>query len=239
MEGKRKIVSAMKAERVHATPFLQDYTNLRSMGGYGPFQITWTAAKREQLAVSARRTEIYIAPVETRYLRPINQRLVAREHELLEKERPVNEMAERLRTEFARAFMQSPNPRYRVVQRPTEDSVILRLSLAELDATSVAGNVANTATSKMLGPLAAIPGRFTTGSIAIEGKLLDSHGHWLIFQFADRESDKTSYWSARDYTPYGHAYLAIAEWAQQFERVTRDPSWRTMEDSNPWRLKPW
>ena len=43
----------------------------------------------------------------------------------------------------------------------------------------------------------------------------------------------------RDFQPYGHAEVAIEEWARQFEEVTRNPRWREMGDSRAWTLMPW
>ena len=49
----------------------------------------------------------------------------------------------------------------------------------------------------------------------------------VIFQFADREKDKITLWSLRDFRPYRHSLVAIDEWARQFEKLTRTPNWET------------
>ncbi len=231
------------------TPFLEDFENMKDMDGDGPFLITWTAAPQEQREVSAGRTEIYIAPVETRYLRPISQSLAAGQHRRWKRQRPVAEIAEEIQAEFVAAFLESADPRYVVVSEPTADSVTLRLSLVELDPTSTSGNVVRKVGSALAGPITGIAGvatpasgvagMFTKGSIAIEGQLRDTAGGWLLLQFADREHDKMTLWTLRDFRPYGHAKVAIRDWARQFEELTRNPRWREMDDSTVWTLWPW
>ena len=231
------------------TPFLEDFENMKDMDGDGPFLITWTAATQEQRQASAARTEIYIAPVETRYLRPIGKKMAARQARRWNRKRPAAKYAAIIQSAFVGAFLESENPRYVVVTEPTADSVTLRLSLVELDPTSGTGNVVRKVGSAAAGPITGIMGvatpasgvmgAFTKGSIAIEGQLRDSEGGWLLLQFADREQDKMTFWTLRDFQPYGHAKVTIKDWAKQFEEVTRNPEWRDMGDSTVWTLWPW
>jgi len=235
-ETARRVV---KAKPTSLTPFLEDFENVERAGRGGPFHAAWVGATREQLAQSAKRTEIYIAPVETRYLRPIGKSLAAGQHAIWDKQRPVAQIATRIRTEFVAAFANSRDPRYVPVDASTRNSVTLRLSLVELDPTSVTGNAAKKAASFFVGPASAAASVLTKGSIAIEGQLRDTAGNWLLLQFADKEKDKITFWTLRDFRPYGHATVAIREWAEQFEELTRNPRWREMGDSRAWTLRPW
>ncbi len=234
-----RVRRAVKAKPTNLTPFLEDFENITLTEGRGPFHAYWLGASHEQILASSERTEIYVAPVETRYLRPIGKAMAARQHRRWGRGRPVDEVAEKIRAEFIAAFGRSASPRYVAVDQPGADSVTLRLSLVELDPTSVSGNVAKKAASVVLTPAAGAAGAFTKGSIAIEGQLRDSEGGWLLLQFADKEQDKMTFWTARDFKPYGHADVAIREWARQFEELTRNPRWREMDDARAWTLKPW
>ena len=49
-------------------------------------------------------------------------------------------------------------------------------------------------------------GFFTGGRIAIEGRLRDSTTQAIVMQFADREKDKATIYSARDYMALGHLH---------------------------------
>jgi hypothetical protein len=238
-ETTRKAKPIVKAKPTNLTPFLEDFENMTMTQGRGPFHAYWLGATHEQILQSSKRTEIYIAPVETQFLRPIGKAMAARQHKRWAKDRPVSQVATQIRAEFVSAFMSSANPRYVAVDSPTTDSVTLRLSLVELDPTSVTGNVAKKAASVVLTPAAGAAGGFTKGRIAIEGQLRDTEGNYLLLQFADREKDKMTFWTARDFKPYGHATVAIKEWAAQFEELTRNPRWREMGDSRAWTLRPW
>lgn len=219
--------------------FLDPSHEMEAMGKKSPFLLTWSNTQPEQLEISARRTEIYIAPVDMFYLRPIGTKLAGAQYRLLKKERPVQRISDEIRAEFIEAFERSAAPRYRVVDSPTPDSVTLQLALIELDPSSVTGNVVRKGASVVLTPAAAAGSVFTNGRVAIEGRLIDSTEKWSLFEFGDREKDKFSFWTLRDFKPYGHTRVAIREWAEQFEETTRNPNWREMGDARLWTIAPW
>jgi len=228
-----------KAKPAPLSGFVEDQRQVKLMDGDGPFHSTWTAASADQLSASKHHREIYIAPVDTRNLRPIAKGLAGWTHQRRDRREPVDEMAALIEREFSKAFQSNPKARYRVVPQPTNESVTLELALVELDPTSVSGNVGKKAATSLVTPAAMAAGRFTRGKIAIEGKLKDSTGGWLLFQFADREHDKMTFWNVQDFRPYGHTKIAIREWARQFEEITRRSDWQQMKDTRIFRLRPY
>ena len=151
----------------------------------------------------------------------------------------MEQLAGELRNAFVTAFQQNPAAHYRVVDKPTANSISLELCLVELNPTSVTGNVAKKAATFVVGPAAGLAGRWTKGSVAIEGKLVDSPTGWMLFQFADREQDKMTFWTLRDFKPYGHCRVTFQEWADQFEKLTRTPQWReNIKDASIFTLNP-
>jgi hypothetical protein len=48
-----------------------------------------------------------------------------------------------------------------------------------------------------------------------------------------------TFYTARDFQPYGHALVAMDEWAAQFEEFTRTFSDHMVEESSFITLKPW
>ena len=82
-------------------------------------------------------------------------------------------------------------------------------------------------------------GIFAKGNIAIEGKVTLSDTGLPVLQFADNEKDKVTLYTARDFQPYGHALVAMDEWAAQFEEFTRTFSDHMVEESSFITLKPW
>ena len=191
-----------------ATPLIE---TPRSPWHYAAF-----TSDRTTLGIAGQRRKLYIAPVETRALRPISKRLAGMEYMRLRPQQTL-EIAQALRTEFARAIAAAPGAPWQVVSRPAQDALMLELNLLELDPTSAKGNVTKTIVKYTVGPLASMGvGFFTGGRIAIEGRLRDGTTRAIVMQFADREKDKATIYNARDYMALGHSSRTIREWAEQF-----------------------
>ncbi len=203
-----------------------------------PFQKTWIT-KDEALEPATKKTNLFVAPVSLEHLRPVKKTLVRYEIEWGSIERREAEMADRLRNEFAKAFLRAPQPRYRIVQKPGPDTVTLEMAIVELNPTSPKGKAVKTAMKFVVGPVASLGGYFTKGNMAIEGKVRDSGSGRLLFQFADNEADKMTFYSLRDFKPYGHAVNAIKMWAGQFELMTRTAPEKVLPDSSSITLWPY
>ena len=181
-----------------------------------PWHYAAFTADRTTLGIAAQRRKIYIAPVEVRALRPISKRLASAEYSRLRPQQTA-EIAQALRTGFAHALANAPGTPWQLTTQPSRDALLLELNLLELDPTSARGNVAKTVAKFTVGPLASIGiGLFTGGRIAIEGRLREGTTRAIVMQFADREKDKSTLYSARDYMALGHSSRTIREWAEQF-----------------------
>ena len=233
------VKTTLEADPAEPSGFLDPSHQMETLGPRSPFHSAWTSASQEQRIESVGRTEIYIAPVNTRYLRPIQGKMSERQNNRWGGERPVERISNTIRSEFSEAFRKSKSPRYRLVDQPTPNSVTLELALVELDPSSVSGNAIRKTATLFAGPTPALASFLTNGQIAIEGRLTDTPNKWSLLEFADKEQDKLTFWTVRDFKPYGHSTVAIREWARQFEAATRDPSWREMGDARIWTLRPW
>ncbi len=231
----------LKAKPAAISKFLDQRTSMAPMRHRLPYHFVWTNPDPKLAAVVSRRMEIYIPSVELRYLRPVTKPLARWEikHGWI---RPrEEEIAQELRASFIEAFERSPQPRFRVVERPTKNCVVLQLALTELSPTSVKGNTVKLAAKFVVGPLSGVLGVFTKGNIAFEGKIsVPGVGNGASFlQFSDKEKDKMTLYSARDFQPYAHAKVAIKEWARQFEEFTRTTGIHKVKESSFITLKPW
>ena len=72
----------------------------------------------------------------------------------------------------------------------------------------------------------------------MEGKLRAGPRGPVLYQFADNESDKLTFYSVRDFRPYGHVRKSVQEWAAQFARLTRNPAGAKVRDATFWTLSP-
>lgn len=188
-----------------------------------PWHYAGFTADRTTLGIAAHRRRIYIAPVQTRDLRPISKKLASVEYTRLRPEQ-TREIAHALRTEFARALTANPGAPYQLALKPSKDALLLEMNLLELDPTSAKGNITKTVVKYTVGPLVSMGvGLFTGGRIAIEGRVRDGATRAILFQFADREKDKATIYSARDYMALGHSTRTVREWAEQFTAFIRNP----------------
>lgn len=219
----------LKARPVKLSPFFEQPKLAVDARKHLPFHTIWTtpdaAVMRDGLAAK----KIYIAPVELKYLRPVDGTMARKEIDW-GVQRQLPQVAWHLREEFAGAFRRSGQPRYQLVRSPGRDVLTLRLAIIELNPTSPKGNAVLTL-ARVMNPLAGFARYFTMGNMAIEGKVTTPGGR-VFFQFADKESDKLTLISARDYQPYGHAAHAMREWAEQFEKMTRSPAGMRVPDSS-------
>ena len=229
----------LHAKKAPLSPFIEQPHVMTPARDRVPFNLTWRNFNRDTQWRVTKKTEIYIAPVSLRYLRPVKQALVKKEIAEGLVKRDEKGVARVLRAKFANAFIHSPSPRYKLVMKPGPNSLTLELAITELNPTSARGNAVKTAAKFVVGPLAGIGGIFTKGNIAIEGKVRNSATGELIFQFADNEADKMTFYSVRDFKPYGHATIAMDEWAAQFEEYTRTMPNHRVHESKFFTLMPW
>jgi hypothetical protein len=230
-----------KAKPAPVSRFLDQRLSMQPIRHRLPFHFAWWNTDPEVQAAVSRATEIYIAPVDTRYLRPISKTLAAWEVRNGITRPGDEKIAYELRRCFQKAFWESPAPRFRLVNQPGPRSIILELAITELNPTSVQGNVVKTAAKFLVGPLSMPLGLFTKGNIAIEGKvtLPGPEPRVSFLQFSDQEKDKMTFYSARDFQPYAHALVAADEWAEQFEEFTRTHPSHKVDESSFITLKPW
>ena len=229
----------LHAKKVPLSPFIEQAHVMMPARHRVPFHLIWRNFDRDVQWRVVKKTEIYVAPVTLRHLRPVKKVLVKKEIQQGTVKRDELRMAQVLRAKFANAFIHAPTPRYKLVMKPTPNSITLEMAIIELNPTSPTGNVVKTAAKFIVGPLAGLGGIFTKGNIAIEGKVRNSATKELIFQFADNEADKMTFYSARDFKPYGHATIAMDEWAKQFEEFARTMPNHRVKESRFFTLKPW
>jgi hypothetical protein len=226
----------LKARPVKLSPFFEQRSKALHTKGQLPFQKVWTSSDANVRQVGNAAQEIYIAPVTLAHLRP-PKKAVARQEIRWGLHRQEKWMAWKLREEFAAAMKNSPRPRYRLVKHPGRGVLTLKLAITELNPTSPNGNAALTLMKVAVTPAAGLARWFTTGNMAIEGKVTAGDGSNVFFQFADNEADKLTFFNARDFLPYGHAEHSMRDWAEQFEQMTRREVGLVLKDSSAVTLR--
>ena len=221
----------LKAHNVALSPFLQYQDQMAPRKNRAPFDKVWINPAHPEISVGY--TAIYIAPVNTQYLRPVNRPLVTVMEGPKAKDRPVEGTATVLRDSFSKAFRNSATPRLRLASGPGPGVLVLEMALVELNPTNVIGNAV-----KYGAPAGSVLTPITKGNIAVEGKVRDSKTGAILFEFADNEQDKFAVVSLRDLSSYGHARQSIYDWAREFEELSRTPPSHKVVGASPVTLNP-
>jgi hypothetical protein len=226
-----------KAKPAGETTDFNEGSMLRPVGDI-PFNRAWRASKMDR----EKFTEIYVAPINTEYLR---QSSWWKELNLVEMEEDVDELAGEFRSVIRRAFFNDPRRRLRVVNKPGPKTLVMEIAITELIPNKAGFELLMTAAGPAAGSLAATVGAGaakTIGSrstIAIEARLRDGEDGGIIAMFADREQEKGSIISVRNFTWYGQIKVIIVEWADQFVKIANKSPNDIIADTPTFTFKPW
>lgn len=183
-------------------------------------------------------SEIFVAPVDTSHLLTMSwwQDLHTEPRNALQMER--HNIALLLESTFEKAFNGDSSRRFRVVDAPTEASLILEMALVELVPTKAFLNAASEALGLLIPGSAALRA-VAKGSLAIEGRLRHGGTGELMLIFADREFDSSSLVNVNDLSWHGHAPGIIGAWAEEFVELANTPVSHRVQRSIPFTLKIW
>ena len=131
------------------------------------------------------------------------------------------EMAAYLHGSLEKAF--AKGGKYQVVSRPGRRTLVLEVALTQLQPTNVPINVVATGAGAVVPGASFVGSIFSRGHIAVEGKLRNGETGELLEEFTDREHDKASLFSFRDYSPYAHARRAADDWAKELAAMSQTP----------------
>ncbi len=184
---------------------------MRADAGRSPFDRVWRNGSPRAWARVQRFDRIVILPVNTAYLNGTAKQRA-------EAEKMAAYMRERFQREFARGGQ------YRVVRQPGARTLVLELALVEWKPTNIAGNVVSTGAGVVVPGANLIGSAFTHGNIAFEAKIRNGETGELLSQYADRQRDKLTLFSFRDYSSTAHNRKAIDDWARQMEELATTPS---------------
>lgn len=232
----------VKAKPAAFSPFIEHPAQMQRQPGNNAFQFLWRSPDRSAHSRARPLQELYIAPVSLRYLRPMNVGTTKFNQVAgTQKAEEAPQIAAEMRHQFAIALTSAEHPRYRVVSRPGPNSLTLEMAITELNPTQPKMNAAKLAAKIIFGPIGTVGGLAvqSSGNIAMEAKIkLHSTGQ-LVFQFADNESDKLTFYSIRDFRPFGHVKMAIREWGELFAELTQSRAGTQIDDGFFWTLMPW
>ncbi len=222
-----------KASPAPVSSFLDHPQQLSSDHKRAPFNKYWRNPSPKAWAKVNGFNNIVVAPVNVDHLRSRSD-LFARKGG--KETRPVGEMANYMRSSFEREI--SKGGKYRLAKKGGPKTLVLELALVELNPSNAAANAVKTGAQVIVPGAGFLGSQFTRGKIAVEGKLRNGETGEVLMQFADRAQDKTSLFSVRDFSPYGHDRRAIDEWARQVDQLSRTPRNHRVRGSSGITLNP-
>ncbi len=188
-----------------------------------PFNRAWKASQFDKRNFS----EIYISPINTEYLR---QNSYWSELNVKEVEDDIDELAAQFQSKIRNAFRNSSSNRFKVVNRPGVNTLVLEIAITELIPNKAGFEILLSAAGPASGAVAASLGSGAAKSlgskstIAIEARVRDGGDGGIVGMFADREQEKGSIVNVRNYSWYGQVELIMDEWADQFVKVANKGS---------------
>ena len=201
----------IKANPAPPSPFLEHPQTMEADPDRTPFDKVWRNPSPRAWARVQDFDRVVIMPVNTNYLAVTpNQRA------------EVEKMAAFMREQFQKEFAQSGH--YRVMLKPGPRTLKYELALVELKPTNVAGNVIFNGAGVVAPGANLVGSQLTHGAIAFEAKLRNAETGELLAEYADRQFDKMSLLSFRDFSNNAHSRKAIQDWAKQMEQLASTPS---------------
>jgi hypothetical protein len=201
----------LKASPAPPSSFLEHPQTMGTDPGRTPFNRVWRNPDPAAWDRARGFNRIVILPVNTAHLKA-SPRMPQKD---------VQEMACYMQGEFRNAFARDGY--HHVMRHPGPRTLELELALVELRPTNVPGNVLLTGASVVAPGVNVVGSPLTHGTIAFEAKLRNAETGELLAQYSDREFDKLSAASLRDYSEYAHGRKAVQDWALQMQRLASTP----------------
>ena len=229
--------AVLKASPALDTGFLPDAKKLSERRERWPFNGVYVSDEKKYSKLKKEYNQIYIKRINTKFLEDKLSKKEESEKAKIYRKEEIQEIANYMRNTFKMRLSHYPEHPFELTEEPGSKTFILELAFAELDPTNPALN----ATGTVLGFL--VPGggllsRVHSGSVAIEGIIRDGASGRILLEFKDREGDKTSAFSIKDYQRYAHARDSIEDWADQFAELMATDLDHKVEDSLPFEINP-
>ena len=227
--------SVLKASPAPDTGFLPNPERLSEMRERAPFHASWFLMDGRYAALKENYTKIHVRPIETGYLRDQYRKADLPDGYRTQRIEELTEVARFLEGSLKLSLEQYPDAKLEVVDQPGPGVFVLELARAELTPTDPTINTIGTAAGFFV-PGGGLIKRVGQGSIAIEGIVRDGETGEVLEQFRDREADKSSAFSVKDFQQYAHARESIVDWAEQLAELANTPLDHKVEDSLPFSL---
>jgi hypothetical protein len=232
------IVRARPAERAG---FVPQSVMLEETRERAPFHGYWVREPKYYDALRLESGKIYIAPVDVHFAVEIYSKASGSDTIKRARIAEVQELGRYFHERLRLTLGSIEGRRFSLVQDPGPDVFNLRLALVQIIPTNPGVNVVGTAAGFFV-PGGGLIKIFGEGSVAMEGytergsATEDPSQIWE--GYADREGQKTSPFSLKDYQKFAHIRVAIDEWVKQIGELLNTKYTETIEDRDLISINP-
>ena len=217
--------------------FIPNPELLVNIGDTSPFNRAYIVNRAELASKKSTYDKLYVRTVNTDFLTQKLQGMAEKDDDVKERLEEVNEMARYLHDRFVYTVTEYPNFPYKIVTVPGPKTFILDLALVELHPTLPIWNGIGNILALFI-PGGGAVSLLGTGSIAMEGLIRDGETADILVAFRDRQKDKSSLFTIRDFEKYAHARVAIDEWAEAYAELSAAPLGTKVDGPIPFTLNP-
>lgn len=239
--------SVIKARPAKDAGFVPHPELLAERRERAPFHGYWVRDADQYDQVRFTRAKVFIAPIDVEHAVKLYQESGASEKSVKQRAEEAEELARYFREKLRLVLESYKDGRVKVDDEAERDALALRLALVEIVPTNPGVNILGTAAGFFVpgGGLIKVLGE---GSVAMEG-VVDSvesqegesgtapqgstEALPVVWEsFKDREGQKTSPFSVKDYQEYAHIRVALDEWAMQIAQLLNTPHSVQVEDGD-------
>lgn len=229
--------SVFRASELPTSHFIPFPEKLHEMHERAPFQKAAIFDPARFRVLKAEYRALYVAPVNTEIYEEKMQSDDLPESYVKRRTEEAHEMARYMRNKFIAAVRDHPDHPLMIAESPGPQTFVLELAIVDLVPTGAVINSVGTVAGFFV-PGSGLVRLAGTGSVAMEGVIRDGGSGEPLAEFKDRQRDKTSPFSVKDFQEYSHTRQAIDEWARQYAELSATPLEHRVEGSLPVTLNP-
>lgn len=228
------VLSGCKARPAPDAGFLPYPDRFKEMRERTPFNATWipNGTKLEDLKNTNK--IMVVQPVVTEFVEVAVKKSDRSKESKEDRIADAKELAKYFESKMKQAFKDKG---LQVSDTPVPNAMVWEVAITELRPSNPALTVAATAAGAFV-PGGGLIRLADTGSVAIEVIVRDSNTGDILVGFKDREGEKNSAFSVRDFQLYAHLREAMDDWSEQFAELVTTPETHTVEDSSTVTLNP-
>ncbi len=229
--------SVLQPRERQSTAFLPKPELLKEDRDRAPFQGYWVSDPVTVDNFKSANQKIYLAPINIDNV--VGMLLAADDDESTKKDRieEVQQLANYFRERVRLNISQDKSAKFLVVESP-EGAFSVNLALVDVIPSNPGINLVGTAAGFFVpgGGLIKLAGE---SSVAMEGYSCNMSSQIALFeQFKDRETQKASAFTLKDFQRYAHIRVILDDWANQVAQLTVTKSSVLVEEELPFLISP-